>query len=116
MHQRAMDNDETYYLWCLRFFMEFSRLHDFRVDIVGETLQLSTLHYIIQLLANYFESMVVEKKSHVDARQWAQRFVQYSQYMYSKYSTVQYCVKRFTVCSGIVLDIQVHVKNDLSIQ
>ena len=74
MHQRAMDNDETYYLWSLRFFMEFSRSHDFRVDIVGETLQLSTLHYVIQLMANYFESMVLEKKSHFDARQWAQRW------------------------------------------
>ena len=35
MHQRAMDNDETYYLWATRFFMEFSRHHQFRVDIVG---------------------------------------------------------------------------------
>ena len=35
MRHRAMDNDETYYLWCLRFFMEFNRVHDFRVDIVG---------------------------------------------------------------------------------
>lgn len=35
MHQRAMDNDETYYLWATRFFMEFSRHHHFRVDIVA---------------------------------------------------------------------------------
>lgn len=35
MRQRTMENDETYYLWCLRFFMEFNRIHDFRVDIVG---------------------------------------------------------------------------------
>ena len=35
LHQRAMDNDETYYLWAMRFFMEFSRHHHFRVDIVG---------------------------------------------------------------------------------
>ena len=35
MHNRAMDNDESYYLWALRFFLEFSRTHDFRVDIVG---------------------------------------------------------------------------------
>lgn len=73
MHQRAMDNDETYYLWCLRFFMEFSRKHYFRVDIVSETLQLQSLHYIIQLVANYYESMVVDKRSVGSARQWAQR-------------------------------------------
>ena len=35
MHQRAMDNDETYYLWAMRFFMEFTRHHQFRADIVG---------------------------------------------------------------------------------
>ena len=54
--------------------MEFSRVHDFRVDIISETLQLQTLHYIIQLVANYYESMVVEKRSVGDARQWAQRY------------------------------------------
>lgn len=35
VRRRAMENDETYYLWALRFFMQFNRIHDFRVDIVG---------------------------------------------------------------------------------
>jgi timeless len=30
-----MDSDETYYLWAMTFFMEFSRHLHFRVDIVG---------------------------------------------------------------------------------
>lgn len=38
-----------------------------------ETLQLQTLHYIIQLIANYYETMTMEKRSLADARQWAQR-------------------------------------------
>ena len=38
-----------------------------------ETLQLQTLHYIIQLIANYYETMVMEKRSLADARLWAQR-------------------------------------------
>ena len=35
VRRHAMENDETYYLWCLHFFMEFSRNHAFRVDLVG---------------------------------------------------------------------------------
>ena len=38
-----------------------------------ETLQLGTFHYLIQLMASYYESMVLEKKDKVVARQWAQR-------------------------------------------
>ena len=41
--------------------------------ISRETLQLQTLHYIIQLMANYYESMVIEKKQVSDAQQWGQR-------------------------------------------
>ncbi len=42
---------------------------------ISETLQLPTLHYIIQLIASYYESMVVEKKQVPVARQWGQRLV-----------------------------------------
>ena len=38
-----------------------------------EALQLPTLHYIIRLMASYYDSMVVEKKRVQDARQWGQR-------------------------------------------
>lgn len=31
---RAQQNDESYYLWALKFFMEFNRAHDFRVGLV----------------------------------------------------------------------------------
>ena len=46
--------------------------------ICSETLQLPTFHYIIQLVAGYYESMVVEKKQVTVARQWGQRYM----YMY----------------------------------
>jgi hypothetical protein len=45
-----------------------------------ETLQLQTLHYIIQLSANYYETMTMEKRSLADARQWAQKSVNQMQY------------------------------------
>ena len=34
LRERAQENDETYYLWAMRFFMEFQRLYQFRVDFV----------------------------------------------------------------------------------
>lgn len=47
------------------------------LPVCRETLQLHTLHYVIQLIANYYETMVMEKRSLADARQWAQRSVKY---------------------------------------
>ena len=43
------------------------------VSAYRETLQLGTFHYIIQLTATYYESMVLEKRDLPVARQWAQR-------------------------------------------
>ncbi len=34
VRESAQENDETYYLWAMRFFMEFQRRHDFRVEFV----------------------------------------------------------------------------------
>jgi len=35
MHERAQENDESYFLWAMKFFMEFTRHYNFRVDYVG---------------------------------------------------------------------------------
>lgn len=32
--EKTQDNDETYYLWAMRFFMEFCRHHSKQVDLV----------------------------------------------------------------------------------
>lgn len=34
MRSRSQENDETYYLWSMKFFMEFNRLYKFRVELV----------------------------------------------------------------------------------
>ena len=39
MRSKAQDSDETYYLWAMRFFMEFNRRVDFRVALVRCGLQ-----------------------------------------------------------------------------
>ena len=32
--ERAQDHDETYYLWAMRFFMEFCRHHSKQIELV----------------------------------------------------------------------------------
>jgi len=49
------------YIFC-RFFMEFSRHYQFHVDIIGETLTLSTLHYVLSLLGCHYENMKMQKR------------------------------------------------------
>ena len=49
VRERAQENDETYYLWAMRFFMEFQRLYQFRVDFVrlvteGNFYWVNTMH------------------------------------------------------------------------
>ncbi len=62
---RAQDHDETYYLWAMRFFMEFNRHHKFRVEYVTETLNIHTFHFIQTHIDKFFEMMAAEKKKTV---------------------------------------------------
>ncbi|GAB1598843.1 protein timeless homolog [Argonauta hians] len=66
----TQDHDETYYLWSLTFFMEFCRLHNRQVELVSETLSVSTFHYIQVNLLNYYEMIMTDKK---EAKIWAKR-------------------------------------------
>jgi len=45
VRMKAQDHDETYYLWALKFFMEFNRHAKFRVELVSETV--SVIHFIL---------------------------------------------------------------------
>ncbi|XP_041372172.1 protein timeless homolog [Gigantopelta aegis] len=68
--EKTQDHDETYYLWAMRFFMEFCRLHSKRVDLVSETLSVTTFHYIYNNLLTYYEMITSEKK---EAITWSKR-------------------------------------------
>ncbi|ODN02653.1 Protein timeless [Orchesella cincta] len=59
---RTEDNDETYYLWGMKFFMEFNRHHQFSVSYVSETMSTSTFHYVQTLLDRYQGMMVTDKE------------------------------------------------------
>lgn len=53
--------------------MEFSRHYQFRVDIIGETLSLSTLHYVLSLLGRHYENMKMQKRE-LTAKHSSQRY------------------------------------------
>ncbi|XP_022340668.2 protein timeless homolog [Crassostrea virginica] len=68
--EKTQDHDETYYLWAMRFFMEFCRLHSKQVELVSETMSVPTFHYIQVQLFQYYEMIMMEKK---EAKIWAKR-------------------------------------------
>lgn len=59
---RVEDNDETYYLWSLKFFMEFNRHHEFSLEHVRETMNTHTFHYVQSMLDKYQGMMVTDKE------------------------------------------------------
>ncbi|XP_046963189.1 protein timeless homolog [Vanessa cardui] len=67
---RAQQNDESYYLWALKFFMEFNRGHDFQIGLVSETMSVQTFHYVQQQMEKYSDMIKVEKKKFAV---WARR-------------------------------------------
>lgn len=97
--QRAMENDETYYLWAIRFFMEFSRLNQFRVDIISETLQLQTIHHVLQLIANYYENILMNKRDKHIAVEWTQRL----HYAVKAYNELLLHIKEMTLSHDQVI-------------
>ncbi|KAG1667485.1 Protein timeless [Nymphon striatum] len=70
MRARAEAHDETYYLWAMKFFMEFNRLHQFQVKLVSETISIQTFHYVQTQMDNYHEMMMIDKKK---LNQWSRR-------------------------------------------
>ncbi|XP_060068073.1 protein timeless homolog [Ylistrum balloti] len=69
-HERTQEHDETYYLWAIRFFMEFCRHHSKRVELVSETLSVQAFHYIQVQMIQYYEMQMMEKK---EAIVWGKR-------------------------------------------
>lgn len=59
---KSASHDETYYLWALRFFMEFNRLHKTDVKLVSETMSNEIFHYVQQQMENNFDMITSDKK------------------------------------------------------
>ncbi|XP_063619541.1 protein timeless homolog [Cydia splendana] len=62
VRSKAQQNDESYYLWAVKFFMEFNRGHDFQVGLVSETMSVPMFHYVQQQMEKYYDMIKVEKK------------------------------------------------------
>ncbi|KAJ3665888.1 hypothetical protein Zmor_001353 [Zophobas morio] len=60
---RAQAHDESYYLWALRFFMEFNRCYKFEVKLVSETMSVQTFRYVQQLMEKFFDMIQTDKKN-----------------------------------------------------
>lgn len=59
---KAQQNDESYYLWAVKFFMEFNRGHNFQVGLISETMSIPMFHYVQQQMEKYYDMIKVEKK------------------------------------------------------
>ena len=71
--QRAQQNDESYYLWAMRFFMEFNRCYTFKAELVSETLSKSTFHYVQQQIELYKDNFDHEKRNRPAYLLWSRR-------------------------------------------
>lgn len=59
---KAQAHDESYYLWALRFFMEFNRAYKFEVKLVSETVSIPTFHFVQQQMEHHFDMISTDKK------------------------------------------------------
>ena len=71
--QRAQQNDESYYLWAMKFFMEFNRCYQFRAELVSETLTKSAFHYVQQQIELYKDNFDHEKRNRPKYLLWSRR-------------------------------------------
>ncbi|XP_035225481.1 protein timeless homolog [Stegodyphus dumicola] len=60
--QNADENDDSFYLWAIRYFMEFNRRYDFQPAFVSETISMQIFHHIQTQITNYQEMMLSDKK------------------------------------------------------
>ncbi|XP_071489964.1 protein timeless homolog [Diadema antillarum] len=70
LHHRAQENDESYYLWAMHFFMQFNRHHKFRIDVISETFSVQTFHYVDTQITKYLDMMTTDKK---ETTAWSKR-------------------------------------------
>ena len=73
VRQRAQQNDESYYLWAMKFFMEFNRVYEFKPELITETLSKSVFHYIQQQIEMYKEYIGHEKRNRPQCLIWCRR-------------------------------------------
>ncbi|XP_065358652.1 protein timeless homolog [Calliphora vicina] len=66
----STSHDDSYLLWVIRFFMEFNRLSDMKLELVSESLSVQCFHWVLTRMQHDMDMIVSEKKQ---ARLWAKR-------------------------------------------
>ncbi|XP_059621722.1 protein timeless homolog [Phlebotomus argentipes] len=56
-------HDDSYLFWAIRFFMEFNRFNGFRLDLVSETVNVQTFHWILTRIQESLDVLQLEKKN-----------------------------------------------------
>ena len=74
----AQEHDETYYLWVVQFFMEFSRCRpnasaEDKYKQVYQTISISTFHYLQTLVDNYLEHLSQKRIFKNELTHWSKR-------------------------------------------
>ncbi|KAK9879047.1 hypothetical protein WA026_003863 [Henosepilachna vigintioctopunctata] len=67
---KSQSHDASFYLWAMRFFMEFNRSYKFEVKLVSETMSIQIFHYVQQQMEKYFDMIQTDKKK---LREWSRR-------------------------------------------
>ncbi|XP_065210655.1 protein timeless homolog [Planococcus citri] len=59
---KAQSNDESYYFWAMRFFMQFNRCYKFEVKLISETMSIQIFHFIQERLEDWRANLIIDKK------------------------------------------------------
>ncbi|CDI96861.1 timeless [Echinococcus multilocularis] len=62
LRQSTQANDETYYLWSMRFFMAFCRLYRFRPQYLSESLNANVFNWVYTLSMGYREALLTDRR------------------------------------------------------
>ena len=73
LRQKAQNNDETYYLWAMKFFMQFNREYKFNAELIVETLNKTSFHFINNQIEVYKDNFEHEKKNRPMCLIWSRR-------------------------------------------
>ncbi|KAL0277751.1 UNVERIFIED_CONTAM: hypothetical protein PYX00_004928 [Menopon gallinae] len=59
---KGLPNDETFYFWALRFFLEFNCTHNLDIKLISDSVNVQTFHYLQTHMEENFEKLACEKK------------------------------------------------------
>lgn len=59
---KGLPNDETFYFWALRFFLEFNCAYNLDIKLISDSVNVQTFHFLQTNMDENFEKLLCEKK------------------------------------------------------